>query len=237
MRYNLSPFDNVFNPDISSHKIIKDRLHTFFNNEKINSSISDQYYDILIEGYQQIPFIINSETLVDEYSGLFTFNTFDMESRHSFNLANFIRRNYLNFANRKIRTLCSDYGLLNMQIKQCGLTLSNVEIPKHSQVGAVLAVVGNDVYPYSLDIQNEYDIIFASNVFEQSDQAWENWNMLFDEHLSGKEVYFSSNTFYHLKGFLNYDRIKQVENPIEIYDKHIYAMEEYGYRHKIYKIV
>lgn len=234
MRYNLSPFDNVFNTDISTHNIIKGRLHSFFNNA---NSVTDQYYDILINGYYLIPFIINSETLVDEYSGLFTFNSVDMSTRHSFNLANFIRRNYLNFANKKIRTLCSDYGLIDMQIKQCGLTLSNVSIPYFNHVGAVLAVIGNDCYPYSLDISGEYDIIFASNVFETPDQAWENWNMLLDEHVSGKEVYFSSNSFDYLKNFANYDRIELVENPIDIYDKNIYAMGEYGYRHKIYKII
>lgn len=141
------------------------------------------------------------------------------------------------FYKKTIKTMTTDFGVLNIQLKQCGLELNSVSIPIYSIPGAALLVIGNDCMPYEFRNEDDCDVVIACNVFNTEDEAWENWNTLFDAHLSGKKVFFTSPSFKELRKFINYDRIQQIENPVEIYDKEVYSNMDYGYANKIYKIV
>lgn len=237
MKYNLNPFFDLMDESVPSHDIWKERFRKFFFSPNVKEEHKDLYYNILINNYNSLRPLLNEGYLIDEYSGIFTFNVPQMRGIHSFNMANFIRRNHMFFYKKSIKTMTMDFGIVNIQLQQCGLKLDNVIMPIYSIPGAALLVIGNDCMPYDFKNDNDYDVLIACNVFNTEDQAWENWNALFDAHLSGKKVFFTSPSFVELRKFVNYDRIKQVENPVEIYDPETYANGDLGYMNKIYQIV
>lgn len=237
MRYNLSPLLDVHLEELSNTGVWKDRIKAFFNNENYDPKLLDQYYDILIDNYEHYIQLINYDYIIDEYSGLFTFDTPEKKTIHTFNLANFVRRNHLFFDKKSIQTMVLDYGIVNVQLKLCGLNLKSTAIPKDSQAGAVLTVIGNDCPPYDFTY-HDCDVIIAANIFNGEEDAWRNWNLLLDSRLiKKKEIFFCSNSFADLQKYINYDKIEQVEDPTQVYDEHTYANTDLGYMTKIYRIV
>lgn len=234
MRYNLAPFLDLLTPEIPSHDVWRDRLTNFFNDDKVNPNISDLYYDILINDHHSFTDTLRCGYLIDQYSGLFTFDSYPMKGYHTFNLANYIRRNHQLFYNKKIKTITKDYGIVNIQIKLCGLNLvrSGVEY----SCGFVLADIGNQAYSYPMNFDDDYDVIFVAHAFDTDEGANIFWNGMLEDHLRGKEVYFTSKSFQHLQNHILYDKIKQVEDPTKIYDDLTYSNGDLGFMNKIYKI-
>ena len=81
------------------------------------------------------------------------------------------------------------------------------------------------------------DVIFAAHIFSVEQTAFLNWSVLEEYKAQGKEIFFTTSTFAELKKFVSYDKIRQVENPIEVYDKDVYSNLDLGLSNKIYKIV
>lgn len=239
MRYNISPFELLLDETVPSHEEWKRKFHSFFNGNH-NGEILDYYYDILMKDFYSIKPMLQSGYFIDEYSGIFSFNTNASQYLHTFHLANFIRRNHIHFNKKKIQTYTMDYGVVNIQIKQCGLELVGGSLPPTMTTGATLSVIGNECSPYVfgtyIDLP-ECDVMIVSDVFRTEDEAERNWNFLKECRSHGMEVFFSSNTFFELKKFVDYDKIKQVENPTEIYDDESYSNLEYGYSKKIYQLI
>lgn len=240
MKYNLSPILNVVNEHAPNSQQWRNKIERFFSkdySEEAGSAV-DNYYDILLVNLGHIVPYLRCGYLIDEYSGLFTLNTPNCKMLHTFNLANFIRKNYLYFNKKSIRTVSMDYGILNVQIKECGLNLSSTTLAQAQYLGAVLTVIGNESIPYVINAPApNFDVIFAAHIFNTEDEAYNSWTSLFDAHLTGKEVFFTTTSFKELKKFVNYDRIKLMEKPNEIYDKELYSNLDYGYGNKIYRIV
>lgn len=235
MKYNLIPLLNVVK-DVPSSEEWKEKIETFFTNENYDPALLDQYYNILIDNVGLMQYTLNCGYLIDDYSGLFTFDTPETKSFHTFNLANFVRRNHRHFYKKSIQTMCGDYGLLNVQIKLCGLDLQSAALSSFNMVGGALAVIGNNSAPYAF-VDGDCDVIFASNVFNEEEQAYRIWSFLYEKHSQGKEVFITSNSFHHLKHIVSYDKLKQIENPSEIYDAETYSNGDLGYMIKIYRIV
>lgn len=222
--------------NVPSSDIWKERIEKFFANEHYEPILQDQYYNILLGNIQSIRYTLNHGYLIDDYSGLFSFDTPETKSFHAFNIANFVRRNHRHFFKKSIQTMCADYGMLNIQIKLCGLDLQSAALPSNNLVGGVLAVIGNDCTPYPF-VNEECDVIFASNVFNEEEQAYRIWSFLYEKHSRGKEVFITSNSFHHLKHIVSYDKLKLMENPSEIYDAETYSNGDLGYMTKIYQII
>lgn len=235
MKYNLTPLMDIVN-NVPSSDVWKERFETFFANENYEPDLLDQYYNILIGNVQLIRYTLNHGYLIDDYSGLFTFDTPETKSFHSFNVANFIRRNHRYFFKKSIQTMCGDYGMLNIQIKLCGLDLQSAALSSDNMVGGVLAVIGNNSLPYPF-VNAECDVIFASNVFNEEEQAYRIWSFLYERSREGKEIFITSNSFHHLKHIVSYDKLKMIENPSEIYDAETYSNGDLGYMTKIYQII
>lgn len=237
MRYNLSAILEQFDETVPSYQSWIDKIEAFFSNQDYNPKTLDVYYDHILFNHRMIKYLFDQGYIIDDYSGLFTFNTSETRTLHTFNLANFVRRNHRYFYKKKIHTFCSDYGILNVQTKLCGLDLVNSYLPLQTIMGSMLLVIGNQCAPYEVNHTDTPDVIIASNIFSTEDDAWTNWNYLFDEKLSGKEVFFSSYSFNELQKFINYDKIKQVEDPLQVYDKDTYSNGDLGYMNRIYQIV
>ena len=237
MRYNLTAFDSIFDESIPSYMEWRERLNNYFNSSVYTPRLLDEYYEILIDKIYTIHELAKTGTLTDQYSGLFSFNNPHMEGKHTFNMANYVNRNYLMFNNKNIRTVCGDYGILNTQIRMCGLNLKGATIAHDNQFGAVLVAIGNNAPPYSFKDDPNGDVVFACNVFDTEQSADKTWALL--EHLvkEGKHVFFTTNTFSYLHSVVNYDRIKQMENPIDLYDDMVYSDPRLGISNKIYKLV
>jgi hypothetical protein len=235
MRYNLKPILSLINESIPNHEEWKIRITTFFDKEHDQL---DQYYDVLIKDIWSVDIILNTGVIIDEYTGLFSFTNSIVDRKHSFNLAYYIHRNYLDFNDSKVLTIINDYGMVNNQIKFCGIDLVNSIMSKELVVGSVLTCIGNKGRPYSINMKQfpHYDTILASCVFEDDNKAYKNWNFLLDEHAKGKKVYFTSNTFSYLKNYMNYDKIELLEKPNEIFDKNSYSDLKYGNQNRIYRI-
>lgn len=237
MRYNINPFYDLLDETVPSRDTWRERFKMFFENTNTDKALLDLYYNLLINNYNNLYPLLITGYLIDPYSGLFTFDEPFMKGLHTFNMANFIRRNHIFFNKKSIKTISADFGLTNIQIKQCGLKLTNVSLPIQCIPGSALLVIGNYSTPYEFKNEDDPDVIFASHVFDTEDSAWENWNMLFDLSIQGKDVFFTSSTFNELKKFINYDRIQQMEIPSEIYDSETYSSLDLGFMNKIYRIV
>lgn len=240
MKYNLTPLIDTIDETIPSYKEWQEKIDTFFMKSNSPPETLDMYYNFLVNNSWVIKPCLQEGYLVDDYSGLFTLNTPHTRGIHTFNLANFVRRNHQHFYKKKIRTITMDYGMLNLQLKLCGLELTTVFLPLTSLAGAILTMIGNKVPTYDVkasDNMEEENVIFASCIFNTDEQAYDSWNMLLDEHIKGKEVYFSTQTFNFLQNHILYDRIEQVEDPHKIYDGETYRNLDYGFQNKIYRIV
>lgn len=237
MRYNLTGFNRVFTKHIPSYELWRENLHNFFYNDDYDPAIRDEYYDILLENFQSLQELLQYGYLTDEHSGLFTFDKPEMKSLHTFNLSNLVRRNHQYFYKKKIRTICADFGILNIQVQLCGLDLVGTLIPPDAFAGSILAVIGNKCHPYSFKDNIDADVVFAAHIFSVEQTAFSNWNVLTEYKAEGKEIYFTTSTFSELKKFVSYDRIQQVENPSEVYHKDAYSNLDLGLSNKIYKLV
>ena len=235
MKYNLTPLlDAVKN--VPSSDEWKEKITTFFNNENYDAGLLDYYYNVLINDIWTVRYTLECGYLVDDYSGLFSFDTPETKTFHTFNMANFVRRNHQHFYKKSIQTMCGDYGILNLQIRLCGLDLKSAAVPAYDIVGAVLAVIGNNCSPYAF-VDKDCDVIFACNVFTDEDTSYRIWSLLYEKQKQGKEVFITSNTFHHLKNIVSYDKLKQMENPSEVYDAETYSNLDLGFMNKIYRIV
>jgi hypothetical protein len=75
-----------------------------------------------------------------------------------------------------------------------------------------------------------------SCVFQDEDLAYKNWEFMIDKKLDRKEVFFTSNTFEHLRNYVNYDKLELVIDPSKVYLPDDYADLTYGYSNKIYRL-
>ena len=175
---------------------------------------------------------------MDPYTGLFSFSSFDIESSHSFNLAYFISKNYQHFFRKKILTVCADYGILNVQMKLCGLDVVSSVQKETFNVGTVLACIGNNSPPYPINKFEfpEEDVLIMSCVFQEDDLSYKNWEYMIDKRAEGKEVFFTSNTYVHLRKYMNYDKIELGVDPQKMYNSEDYSDITYGYMNRIYRI-
>lgn len=237
MRYNLTPLLEEIDESIPSFEDWKKKIHLFFSNPHYDGELKDRYYNILLQSLPDINPFLKQGYLIDEYSGIFTINSPETRFLHTFNLANFIRRNHQYFYKKRIKTYAMDYGVLNVQIKQCGLELEGSVLPFFNMLGIIFTVIGNQCSPFFISGEDNEDVLIVSCMFNNDDQAYQMWNYMLDSHLDGKDVFFSSQTFEYLQNHVIYDKIKQVEDPTKIYDKEVYSNLDYGFQNKIYQIV
>lgn len=238
MIYNLSPFFKFLSPENTNSKVWKERITSFFDNQEYDGELQDWYYDKLLSNLEEVDYYLNKGILVDEYTGLFSPDSPYIVGTHSFNLAYFISSNYQHFFGKRILTLCSDFGILNIQLKLCGLNLVSSIQKEYLNVGTVLACIGNNCPPYPINKFEfeEEDVLMMSCVFQDPDLSYKNWEFMLDKRLEGKEVFFSSNTFSFLKDYVNYDRIELINEPHKEYRPEDYAELTYGYGNKIYRL-
>lgn len=238
MYYNLNPLLNLLTPERPNAQNWRERIQWFFDNEEYDGELQDQYYDILINSVQDFDYFIHKGTLTDSYTGLFTIPSPSIEGLHSFNLAKFINDNYQHFFKKKILTLCADFGIMNIQAKLCGLDIVSSVQKQNLNAGTVLTCIGNNCPPYPINKFEfeEEDVLIMSNVFDDEDLCYKNWQFMLDKRLDGKEVFFSSDTFFELKNYMDYSRIELVMDPMKVYQPEDYANLIYGYTNKIYRL-
>ena len=236
MKYNLSPFNDVLDETVPASEDWKEKFHLYFNNPHYDANMLDQYYNVLLQNTKLIKRVLECGYLVDEYSGLFGLNVPNIQYGHPFNMVNFIRRNHTFFYKKKLATISADYGLMNVQILQCGLELTFSSIAFEHWAGMMLTNIGNQCKPYMPGV-SEFDALFVANSFNNDQQAYANWNFMINKHLDGKEVYFTTTSFKHLRKFFIPEKIEQVEDPESIYDAVDYANVDMGYMNKIYRII
>lgn len=238
MIYNLSPILNLLTDQIPNADVWKERLTSFFGNEEYDGELQDWYYDKLINNIREVKTLLSGGYFVDSYTGLFSFPSSQMEATHSFNLAYFLSKNYQHFFGKKILTICADYGVLNIQLKMSGLELVSSVQKENFNVGTVLTCIGNNSPPYPINKLQfpKEDVIFMSCVFQEEDLTHQNWQYMLDKRADGREVFFTSNTYFYLRRYMNYDRIELVVDPRKVYDPQDYADISYGYMNKIYRL-
>lgn len=239
MKYNIFPILKKIKKDDSNYENWKDRLTSFFSNIEYDPIVQDTYYDTLINNLDEVETLINSGYLIDDISGLFTFNSSVCETKHSFNFARYLNNNYQHFYGKKILTVCGDYGILNVQLRLAGLNVvSSIQAP-HLIVGSILTCIGNNspIYPINKFDFEEEDVLIFSCVFNDDNLTYKNWNLMIDKKIDGKEVYFTSNNFCQLKKFMNTDRIQLESDPQKTYRMSDYIDISYGFKNRIYKIV
>jgi len=238
MIYNLSPILNLLTPERPNAEIWRERIQSFFANEEYDADLQDWYYDTLIKNIGEIDFLIYKGIKTDSYTGLFSMSTPHIDGTHSFNMAKFIGDHYQHFFGKKILTVCADFGILNIQAKMCGLNIVSSVQKEYFNTGTILACIGNNCPPYPINKFDfdEEDVIMMSCVFEDEDLAYKNWEFMLDKRLDGKEVFFTSNTFEHLRNYINYDKLELVIDPSNVYLPDDYADLTYGYSNKIYRL-
>jgi len=238
MIYNLSPILNLLTPERPNAEIWRERIQSFFANEEYDADLQDWYYDTLIKNIGEIDFLIYKGIKTDSYTGLFSMSTPHIDGIHSFNMAKFIGDHYQHFFGKKILTVCADFGILNIQAKMCGLNIVSSVQKEYFNTGTILACIGNNCPPYPINKFDfdEEDVIMMSCVFEDEDLAYKNWEFMLDKRLDGKEVFFTSNTFEHLRNYINYDKLELVIDPSKVYLPDDYADLTYGYSNKIYRL-
>lgn len=238
MMYNLSPILNLLTPERANAKVWRERFQSFFTNEEYDADLQDWYYDTLISNIEEIDYFFTKGSLVDIYTGLFSIPVPLLNGSHSFNLAHFISNNYQHFFKKRILTVCGDFGILNVQLKLCGLNLVSAVQNKDLNVGSILTCIGNNCPPYPInefDFESE-DVVIMSCVFDEEDLTHKNWQFMLDKKTEGKEVFFSTDSFFHLKDYINYDMIESITDPLKIYKPEDYADLTFGYGNKIYRL-
>lgn len=236
--YNLTPFTSLLTENVPSANIWRERITSFFTNEEYDAELQDWYYDNLLNNIDDMKRLLNRGFFVDSYTGLFSFPSDVIEGAHSFNLAYFISQNYQHFYGKNILTICADYGILNIQLKLCGLNLISSVQKENFNTGTVLTCIGNNSPPYPINKFEfpEEDVIIVSSVFQDDNLAYQNWEYMLEKKLDGKEVFFSSNTFYYLRKYVNYDTIELVIDPQKLYNSEDYSDISYGYMNRIYRL-
>lgn len=238
MIYNLSPIFKFLSEEEPNALVWRERISSFFTNTEYDGKLQDWYYDTLLSFPGELDYLFNRGVFTDEYTGLFSFSAPIVNEKHSFNMAHFISKNYQHFYNKKLLTVCGDFGILNIQAKLCGINLVSSIQKDYLNIGTVLASIGNNCTPYPInefDFEEE-DAIIMSCVFESEDLSYKNWEFMLDKRLSGKDVFFTTNTFLHLKNFINYDKIELINTPSREYYPEDYAELSYGYTNKIYRL-
>lgn len=238
MTYNISPFLAILTDKIPNAEIWKNKFTSFFQNKEYDPVLQDWYYDKLIDNISEVQKTLEAGYFVDSYTGLFSFPSPHIEASHSFNLARFVNDNYQHFYNKKILTLCADFGVMNIQMKMCGLNVVSSVQKEYYNVGSVLACIGNNVPPYPINRFEfpEEDVVFLSCVFQEDELSYVNWEYMIEKKLASKEVFFTSNSYFYLRRYMNYDRIELVIDPQKMYNKEDYADISYGYMNKIYRL-
>lgn len=216
----------------------RNRFTSFFNNEEYDGELQDWYYNKLIANIDEVRSYLENGYFVDPYTGLFSFPSQYIEAAHSFNVALFISQHHQHFFGRKILTLCSDFGMMNVQMKLCGLDVVSSIQKEYLNVGTILTCIGNDSPPYPINRFEfpEEDVLFASCVFQDDDLAHANWEFMVDKRTEGKEVFFTSNSYFFLRRYMNYDMIELIIDPKKVYKPEDYADISYGYMNKIYRL-
>lgn len=238
MIYNLSPILNLLTSDLPNRDVWHERIVFFFDNQEYDADLQDWYYDKLISNISEVNSLLRGGNFVDPYTGLFSMPSPHIEATHSFNIAKFISNHYQHFYGKKILTLCADFGILNIQSKLSGLNIVSCVQKEYFNTGTVLACIGNNSPPYPInkfDFEEE-DAIIMSCVFQDDDLTYKNWEFMLDKRLDGKEVFFTSNTYVHLRKYMNYDKIEIVIDPKKVYNAEDYADISYGYMNKIYRL-
>ncbi len=238
MIYNLSPLLNLLTSERPNAEIWKERITSFFANKDYDADLQDWYYDTLVNNIDEFDFLIFKGIKVDSYTGLFSISLPHIDGAHSFNVAKFIADHYQHFFGKKILTLCADFGILNIQAKMCGLNIVSSVQKEYLNTGTVLSCIGNNCPPYPINKFDfdEEDVIIMSCVFHEEELSYRNWEFMLDKKLDGKEVFFTSDTFEHLRHYMNYDKIELVIDPTKIYHPDDYADLSYGYSNKIYRL-
>lgn len=238
--YNLSPILKLLKPDAPNSEEWKNRIVSFFGNENYDPQLLDEYYSYLISNLNFIEPLFEIGYLADPYTGLFTFDNDYHTFRSSFNMAYYIERNRSSFLNKKILTMTTDAGIMNVQLKLCGLDLVNsIMMPPFNVLGAILICIGNNSPPYQMNVRNmeHVDVVFINNMFETSDMAYDVWNMMLDMKLQGKEVYFTTHSFKQIQKHMIASRFEPVEDPTLVYSKDAISDLRFGYNHRIYRMI
>lgn len=238
MYYNLNPILSLLREETPNADTWKSRIEYFFNNEDYDPELQDWYYDTLLSNIPAVDSCFHAGYVIDPYTGLFSFPSRYIDASHSFNIALFVSKHYQHFYKKKILTVCADFGMLNVQMKLCGLDLVSAVQNEYYNIGSVLACIGNSAPPYPINRFEfpEEDVLFMSCVFQDEDLAYKNLEMMIDKRLEGKEVFFTTNTFFHLKNYINYDRIEPIIDPKDVYKEEDYANIPMGYMNRIYRL-
>lgn len=238
MIYNLSPLTSLLTEKIPNADVWKNRILDFFDNQEYDPALQDWYYNKLIDNIGEVNSLLSGGYFVDPYTGLFSFPSSHIEATHSFNLALFIGSQNRHFFNKKILTICADFGILNIQMKMCGLDVVSSVQKEYYNVGTVLACIGNNCPPYPINRMEfpEEDAVFLSCVFQEDELAYRNWEFMIEKRLEGKEVFFTSNSYFYLRRYMNYDKIELVFDPQKVYNSEDYSDMAYGYMNRIYRL-
>jgi hypothetical protein len=238
--YNLSPILKLLKPDATNSEEWKNKIVSFFGNENYDPQLLDEYYSLLINNLNFIEPLFECGYLADLYTGLFTFDNNYHVFRSSFNMAYYIERNRSSFLNKKILTMTTDAGIMNVQLKLCGLDLVNsIMAPSFNVLGSILICIGNNSPPYQMNRKHmeQVDVVFINNMFETSDMAHSIWNTMIDMKIEGKEVYFTTHFFTHIQKHMIASRFEPVEDPTLVYSKDAIADLRFGYNHRIYRMI
>jgi len=238
MIYKLTPLLTLLKGRITTADTWHNRFVSIFNNEEYDSELQDWYYEKLISNIDEVKMYLENGYFIDPYTGLFSFPSPHIEATHSFNLALFISQHHQHFFGKKILTVCSDFGILNVQMKLCGLNVVSSVQKENLNVGTALACIGNDSPPYPINRMTfpEEDAVFMSCVFQEDDLTYKNWELMIDKRAEGKEVFFTSNSYFFLRRYMNYDKIEVIIDPKKVYKSDDYADISYGYMNKIYRL-
>jgi hypothetical protein len=238
MIYNLSPILTLLTERVPAADTWRNRFISFFNNKDYDGDLRDWYYDKLLNNIREVQGLLENGYFVDPYSGLFSFPSPYIEATHSFNIAYFLSSHHQHFFGKKILTVCSDFGILNIQIKLCGLDVVSSVQKEYLNTGTVLTCIGNDSPPYPINrmLFPEEDVVIMSCVFQDDDLTYKNWEFMIDKKAEGKEVFFTSNSYFYLRRYMNYDKIELIVDPKEAYNSEDYADISYGYMNKIYRL-
>lgn len=235
MIYNLSPIYNLSVPNVGTWS---ERFLQFFSNEDYDAALQDWYYDKIIDNINEVQELLNAGYFVDPYTGLFSIPSPHIEATHSFNLAHFIGKHPQHFFGKRILTVCADFGMLNIQAKLSGLNIVSSIQKEYYNVGTVLACIGNNSPPYPINVFDfpDEDVVFMSCVFQDDDLAYKNWEFMMEKRIEGKEVFFTSNSYFYLRRYMNYDKIELVIDPRTVYNEEDYSDISYGYMNRIYRL-
>jgi hypothetical protein len=238
MEYNLNPILKYLDKSSSYAQTWKENFEIFFSHQSFDPVIQDFYYNAIIHNLEDVKKLLAGSYLIDDYSGLFTFDVLPSEM-DSFSLALFIEKNFIKIKDKKIMSISFDYGISSVQTKLCGLNLVNAIVPSSMIVASVLTCIGNKAPPYLINSEDEqdFDTLIVSNAFGTEDLAYAYWNFMLDQFASKKEVLFKTNTFAHLKKYINFDKIEVVMDSKTVYDADHLSNLKIDYRNKIYRII